>query len=67
MSMTPSDPTPPDVVALVSRLIVEARVAGYNDPVYGALVIAAHALHLISAEVGRSRHPAGHATGGEVE
>lgn len=66
MSMTPDAPTPPDVVALISRLIAEARIAGYDDPVYGALVIAARALDRMGAEMSAARHPRGHATGGAV-
>lgn len=53
--VTPSSLHPPAVVEQMRALYADARAAGFEDPLFGALVIATTALVRIEQEVGRGR------------
>lgn len=54
----------PEVAERVSEMIDAARAAGYERPLYGALVIAVAALVGVERKMPAGRHPEGKASGG---
>lgn len=60
-----TDPSDPCVIAKVRELYRGAVEAGYDDPIFGGLVIAATALVGLEDEMSAGRHPKGRASGGE--
>lgn len=53
----------PRVTSRVRALIDEARAAGFEDRMYGAVVIATTALVGLEEELRSARHPRGAASG----
>lgn len=53
----------PRVAARVRALVDDAKAAGFDDRLYGAVVIAAAALVGLEEELRSARHPRGAASG----
>lgn len=59
--------TDPRVSAKVKELHASAKVAGFEDQIFGALVIAATALIGLEDEMPAGRHPKGKAGAGRLD
>lgn len=57
--MSPSDPLTDRQMAIIDRLVQDARGCGFDDPVFGGLVIAARVIARAEQEAPRGRHPDG--------
>ncbi len=55
------------VSAKVRDLHAAAKAAGYDDPIFGALVIAATALVRLEDELREARHPRGRRNGAGLD
>lgn len=62
-----TDASDPRVNARLKELHAAAKAAGYEDPIFGGLVIAATALVGLEDEMRAGRHPKGMGVSGVID